>query len=273
MATVVKLLGNTGGYGSRQRKYGVWGVAGELAAILATGAAIEAELGYGSLLDGLVLRDIAYDEQTAEGVYECTASWGMAAPPEPPQTSSFAVSFDFSTVQQKILLPVNPILVYDESGAVEDHGVELIGDDGKGAAEGVEIPEPSLAISHTYYLPPETVTNAYIAALNGLVGRVNNATFKGFAAGTLLSTGVSGARRSVIDDWELQFKFQARENKVNLVIGGITIPLKKGWDFVWPRVGVKLDATVKGLKRSVKQIALTSPIEAVDYSGFGIGTT
>ncbi|MFV0445676.1 MAG: hypothetical protein ACK5Q5_19005 [Planctomycetaceae bacterium] len=269
-ATVIEEVGRSGGQFARQWRFKVWGVASEGEAIGATYTHLVDQLGAYALLDGLILRDISFDETAVTGVYETTASWGLAAPPEPSATNTFSISFDFAGQPQKVVLPVNPIRVYGESGYLGSNGVRLIGDGGRGEPpEGVEVFEPVLNFSETHYKPSAFVDISYIALLNQLIGRVNSVAWRGFAAGELLATGVSGARRTIRDDWELQFKFAARANKAALNVGGITVYNKNGWDFLWPRT---VDNIVNGkLTTIVKDVCLTMPFETQDFVYFGIG--
>ncbi len=56
---------------------------------------------------------------------------------------------------------------------------------------------------------------------------VNNASWKGFAAGECLFLGASGSKRGS-DDWEITFRFAATPNKTGLTVGDIVDINKKG---------------------------------------------
>lgn len=272
MATVVEETRRSGGIGSRTRSYAVWGESSESAAMGALLTHLSGELGAFLILDGLALRSLDYDEEVA-GVYKFKAGWGEVGRPEPAETNSFSITFDFAAEAQKVVLPVNAILVYDADGEVTDAAAkpQLIGDAGDGEKpEGVEVFEPKLSFSETHYKPSDFVDNDYLRLLRTLIGRTNSEEWRGFEVGELIATGVSGSRRSVRDDWELQFKFVAGEHQEDLEIAGITIPVKHAWDYLWPRLGWKFDTLTWTTKRNVRQICLTNPFRSADYTLFGI---
>jgi len=60
--------------------------------------------------------------------------------------------------------------------------------------EGVEIVVPVYNFSETHYLPDGQVTQGYKLTLFGLTGKVNNGSFRGFAAGEVLFLGASGSK-------------------------------------------------------------------------------
>ena len=67
-----------------------------------------------------------------------------------------------------------------------------------------------------------------------LTGKVNGATFKGFAVGEVLFLGASGSQRGN-DDWEITFRFAASPNRWNLAVGYISGIRKRGWEYLWVR--------------------------------------
>lgn len=273
--TVKRLIGHSGSTGGRSRTYLVDGAASEAAALTAALDQIITDVGATLALDGFALRGLDYRETGREGCYSITAGWGREQKPDPPETNSFSLSFDFSTQPQRIVVPINPITVYDADGEVADHGIHLIGETGlpDEPPEGVEIPEPTLSFSKTVYKPADFVDNDYLDTLSTLVGHTNTGSFMGFAAGRLLSIGVSGSRRTIREDWELQFKFAARKHQTDLTIAGITVAVKKGWDFLWPiRARELIGAGAKQrYAQQIKAIAVTSPLPSADYAGFDIG--
>jgi len=114
------------------------------------------------------------------------------------------------------------------------------------SVEGVDITVPVYQFSETHYLADTLVTPAYKATLFALTGKVNNAAFKGFAAGEVLFLGASGSRRGY-GDWEITFRFAASPNVTNLTIGDITGINKKGWEYLWVRYSDSEDAVAKAL--------------------------
>jgi len=116
------------------------------------------------------------------------------------------------------------------SSPAPDHGGAIgVSEDG---VDGVDIQVPVYKFAETHYFADATVDAAYKATLFGLTGRVNNALFKGFAAGECLFLGVVGSKRGD-DEWELNFGFAASPNRTNINIGSIVVPAKLGWEYLW----------------------------------------
>jgi hypothetical protein len=128
--------------------------------------------------------------------------------------------------------------------------------------EGVDIPAPQYQFSETHYFAAATVTDAYKLALFGLTGRVNNATFRGFAAGECLFLGASGAKRGD-ERWGITFRFSCQPNQTGLSIGSISGVAKKGWEYLWIRYQTYEDSTA----RSLVQRPVAAYVEQVFYPG------
>lgn len=82
----------------------------------------------------------------------------------------------------------------------------------------------------------------YIRTLRNLVGKTNNAEFYGFPPYTLLYLGCEPTSAlGTLDDgskftfWNLCHSFAQEETKVNIGVGKITIPRKRGFEYVWAR--------------------------------------
>jgi len=121
------------------------------------------------------------------------------------------------------------------------------------------------------YADTITARAAYKGKLFGLTGKINDASFKGFAAGEVLFLGASGSRRSD-DDWEIAFEFASSPNKTGLEIGGITGIAKKGWQYLWVRYSPRPDALAKVLIQYARYVYVHDVYEEGDFSDLGIGT-
>ena len=117
------------------------------------------------------------------------------------------------------------------------------------SVEGVDVVVPVYQFSETYVFASSAVDGAYKAALFYLTGRVNDDTFRDFAAGEVLFLGAGGSKRG--DGlWEIQFRFAASPNATGLVIGDITGVNKKGWEYLWVRYKDEVDGTAKGIVKT-----------------------
>lgn len=107
--------------------------------------------------------------------------------------------------------------------------------------EGVDVYAPSLQWTRT--VRRRNITLRYMnSALYVLIGKVNEARFYGFDAGELLYLGCNGTYTNQ-GYWELTHKFAASPNELNIDVGGgITVPDKKGWEYLW--VGYDPDVVV-----------------------------
>jgi hypothetical protein len=137
--------------------------------------------------------------------------------------------------------------------------------------EGTDVTVPVYNFTETHYIDDFLVTGAYKATLFFLTGRVNNASFKGFAKGEVLFLGASGAKRG-FDDWEITFRFAASPNVTGLSLGSITGIDKEGWHYLWVRFTDDEDSTAKTLIKKPIAAYVEQVYEYGDFSGLGIGT-
>ena len=167
--------------------------------------------------DGLVRQSIQIepervDETTGEGQWVATVRYGIRPPSEVGE-SSFA--FDTSGGTQHITQSLGTIASYAASGTPPNFGgaVSVTHD----SVEGVDITIPVYSFSETHFLDAAFVTPAYYGTLFNLTGKVNNASFKGLAAGECLFLGASVETRA--DDWEITYRFAGSPNRTGLVVG------------------------------------------------------
>jgi hypothetical protein len=136
------------------------------------------------------------------------------------------------------------------------------------SVDGADIVVPTYSFSETHFLPDAAVTPAYKAILFALTGKVNNAAWHGFQRGEVLFLGASGSNRGD-GYWEVTFRFSASPNMTSLQVGGITIPDKPGWAYVWFRYQDTADAN-QLIKRPVAAY-VERVYDEGDFSQIGIG--
>ena len=137
--------------------------------------------------------------------------------------------------------------------------------------EGTDVTVPVYNFTETHYIDDALVTLAYKGTLFLLTGRVNNAAFKGFAAGEVLFLGASGAKRG-LEDWEITFRFAASPNVAGLQLGNIAGINKEGWQYLWVRFADEEDAGAKTLIKKPIAAYVERVYEYGDFSGLEIGT-
>lgn len=140
----------------------------------------------------------------------------------------------------------------------DHHGAINVTDDG---AEGVDI--VSRQGEWSIDVRRANVTLNYFSQLFYATGTVNDARFYGFAAGEVLYLGAEG-RFSVNDQWQITHKFSVSPNENNKVIARdqngvaqITVPVKKGWDYVWVQY---YEARNGGVKRLLPEAAYVQKV-------------
>jgi len=140
-------------------------------------------------------------------------------------------------------------------------------DDG---VEGVDIVVPKYAWTEKVKLQATAITAQYRTTLLSLTGRVNDATFKGFAEGEVLFLGASGSQTSH-SDWDITFSFEAAPNAANLTVGDITAITKYGWQYLWVRHSQQSDTTAKRLTRRPIAAYVETVYNTGNFALLGIG--
>lgn len=153
-----------------------------------------------------------------------------------------------------------------------------IGVDGE-TVQGVDIVVPQLTWTETYDVPNLYVKADYIKAVSGLTGSVNNAAFRGFAAGEVLFMGCSGSQQWDSDKgdgpWNLSYKFVASANQgagktfPAITIGAIAGIEKDGHDYLWVRY--EPDVQSQTLLKKPKFVYVNKVYPRRDFSALGIG--
>lgn len=160
---------------------------------------------------------------------------------EPPEAGFWRFSFDTTGGTHKITQSLETLHRVEADPA--DPAPDLkraIGWDGK-RVNGVEIVVPKLEFDITAYYEPASITSDYMKNLARKTGRTNDAEWLGFAEGEVLymgSTGdgdvplVGGPRVKPIP---IVHKYAASENVTALEVGDMTVPSKKGFEYLWVR--------------------------------------
>jgi len=194
------------------------------------------------------------------GIWEVSVHYGLKK-----QTNQSSFSFDTGGGTAHITNSIVTVGRYPGNAPDCQGAIGISGD----SVEGVDITVPVYNFSETHYLPAAYIDGAYKATLFALTGKVNVATFKGFAAGEVLFLGASGSQRGH-DDWEISYKFAASPNMIGLSVGSLTGIAKGGWHHLWVLYSSVVDQYTL-IKRPV-----AAYVEQVywpgDFSLLGIGT-
>lgn len=213
---------------------------------------------------GLVFQDYHIAHQGG-GVWDVSVRYGRQEPKDEDESS---FSFDTGGGTTHITQSLQTVARYAAPGKAAPDFKGAIGVT-HDSVEGTDITIPVYSFTETYYVPVALVTGPYKATLFALTGRVNNAPFKGFAAGEVLFLGASGAQRRQ-EDWEITFRFAASPNGTGMTIGDITGVDKKGWEYIWVRYADAEDENV--LVKQPIAVYVEKVYDEGNFAGLGIGT-
>lgn len=211
---------------SARRGYLVTGVTNEAEAY--TAVLVEAPTSIGSF----DIREASVDE-VGHDEYEAFVTWSAgSAVVEPPEDGDEAFSFELSPAAYMVYQSRETIAKYP-NGATTPQYRGAINVDQEGRVNGVQWPpSPAQVFTQQATVDAARITQSYYRTLCALAGKVNDATFLGFAAGELLFLGATG-RRQGAGPWQIEYKFGFSANEEGLTVGTITGIAKKGWEFLW----------------------------------------
>lgn len=213
--------------GSMERQYVIAGATSEAEALVALLAYVPATL-EGLTLDrsNCDVEEIAFNG--TEAFFIGHAKWIS----EDQTAGSFSISFDISGQTRHVtqsLYQVDKLWLAGEPQR-DFKGAINVSEDG--TIGGVDIIIPTFTFVLDYTVDPANINDTYIGTLRDLVGTINASPFKGFLAGELLFTKVSGRKRDE-EAWDLSYGFSVEKNVSLRNVGGITVPYKRGWDYLW----------------------------------------
>lgn len=139
------------------------------------------------------------------------------------------------------------------------------------AVDGCDIVSPTYRFNETCYFDAAVVDAAFKATVFYLTGRVNNAPFKGFAAGECLFEGARGIQRGN-GQWEVNFNYAGSPNLTGLSVGTISGIDKEGWHYLWVRYNDILDSSFNGMVKRPVAVIVNRVYDYGDMSLLGVGT-
>lgn len=146
------------------------------------------------------------------------------------------------------------------------NGVNVSSD---GKIQGVGVGQPNFSFSITKHWARSAITSTYWLAVKGLAGTYNNATFQGFAAGTIKFMGARGKPSG--NKFPINYRFEFSENETGITIGDITGIDKLGWQYLDIYRRTVADATSKKRIELPHSVYVhTLPPGAGDFSILGL---
>jgi hypothetical protein len=144
-------------------------------------------------------------------------------------TASQLWSFDTTGAQQRITQNLQTVGVFAAPGAdpINDEGA--IGVDDQGNVAGVDIVTRRFEFTESrIHL---TLSDQEIETIRRLTGTVNADSFEQWDPGEVLFLGARAQKRAG-GSWTVDYTFSVSLNASNLIIGGIVVPFKFGWDYL-----------------------------------------
>jgi hypothetical protein len=192
-----------------------------------------------------------------------------SAPAVPEDVGDSTFTFNVGAGTSRVLTSLDTVGAYGTGATTNDNG-GLVNATPDGV-EGVDIVTPTYEWAETHVLADSAITLAYRGTLFGLVGKVNNASFKGTAAGETLFLGATGQQRAD-GPWTITYSFASRPNVTGRTIGSINGIAVKGWEHVWVRSRPKLIAGLGEIGREPVAVYVERLYDSASFSGLGIGT-
>lgn len=208
---------------------------------------------------------------------------------DPPKVGDFSFSFAIQTAQQHIRQSRALLKKSDDTGIDSGTGATTNGTsppDGweinkscpiavdNDRVQGADIFVPQATWQEQYTFADSVVTQGYRLAVMRLVGKTNNALFKGAAEGTALCTAVNGSKQSQ-NPWNITFDFMYDEGETLTfrMAGGGTVTMTRPGHAIWDfRYDDEFDSVAGHTVRLPEHVLIHGVYESGDFSGFQIGT-
>jgi hypothetical protein len=193
-----------------------------------------------------------------------TATYGSGTPSDEDKV----MTFDTSGGTHHITQSLDTVQRYTASGTAPNfNGAINVTPTG---VEGTDIVVPVYNFTETHYRSNTKADADYRQILFEVTGKVNGGTFNGYERGSLLFLGASGSRRGT-DKWELNYKFAASPNRVDLAVGAITGIEKEGWQYLWVQYAEQEDATAKAMVKKPQSVHIEQVYEYGDFDLLDLG--
>lgn len=214
------------------------------------------------------------EERCNETTWRVVAYYNAPTPydeMDPDDTYEFDTTGGTQHIEQALTVIAN----YGSGKLTTPRGV--IGYDSEsGEIRGMDIVVPRYDFAERHWFYNSGMTETFKKAIADTTGKVNNATFRGFAAGEVLFLGAVGGRDGDDDGdrWNLLFKFARQPNLASFTYGGISVTSKKGWEVLNPWYKRDTAATDDGKTRKVPTVVDVTVLQVyyeADFSALDIG--
>lgn len=205
-------------------------------------------------LDGISALELRDDE-----FFEFSIAYRSQPTPEANQTE---YEFEVSAPNEPLLQAIATRAFAPPGRRVPEFG-GAIGVQQGGSVAGRQQLTPASTFSVTKYWPFATVTLAYQATIESLVGHVNSSQFAGRASGTVKFMGARGRRSG--DKFPISYQFGFRANSPPFRFDRINVTGILGWELFDVLYALEADTTAK---RIVSRPAAVYVHQIAPYSSF-----
>lgn len=178
---------------------------------------------YGTPMGTLYWNSIQLHESYYAQFYEVSVTYS----PFQKETGTYLIRIEHSAGTAKATAGTR-IAGYPAADAVDNGGVIWNGRE----VVGVDVPYNQTRIVISYRHPKMFLNHGYLKAVGQLVGHPNSDKFLGYDPGEIAYTGGNATESEA--EASAEYSFEVSRNETNLVVGGITIASKKGFDVVSP---------------------------------------
>jgi hypothetical protein len=194
---------------------------------------------------GLVKKSVSINERLGEDSWRGTVKWGKF---EAKEVGDSSFSFDTGGGTAHVQTSLETVSSTPAPGIPAAPDFENAIGVTDSSVEGIDITAPQYHFEETHFFDVSYVTDAYKATLFSLTGAWNTFAFKNFAIGECMFMGASGSLRDYVT-WEITYKFVCQPNRASFLAGSITVPAKRGFDYLWLRYREVEDAAAGHMAR------------------------
>lgn len=233
--------------------------------------------------NGIARSDIQI-RQVLPFIYRVDAIFSNSSPSAFAEVSQTAeASFAYGTATERVIYSLETVNKFPASAEDFDNAIGVEGDGQSQVITGAEALRTTGRRTLAFTAEQATLTLAYEAIVENLVGKTNDATFMNRAAGEVLFLGVRGstsviasASRAAKRNARLLFDFEVKQRLVvpaAYTIAGIAITqgtVINPFDHIWVRYA-KVKG-VNGTRQKAVGVYIERLLESGDFSGLALPT-
>lgn len=204
--------------------------------------------------------------------WDIDVTWGPYSKKEA-EAGDYKWSFDTTGGTKHITQGIAHIADYVLSGKTAADHKGAIGVNENGEVEGIDVPDKSFKWTESRQLLLGSHAWDYAQIVDSITGMVNNASFRGLDAHTVLFEGAQGGF-SIKDPLmlDLTFHFSRQHSVASTTIGDITGVYKLGWYYLWVEYQSVNGGAANRLAKKPCQVNVDQVFYEGDFSQLGIGT-